>query len=425
MATYTSDFLQAGELYSRNQLAEIFEITDATLLTGIFRPKGHDSVWIFITETKTSDRTQYKDRLAGDDLYMDGQTSGRKDNVLIDHESGGLELLLFFRKSKAEHPEYAFRYEGPFAYVSHEGQGPASFHLQRVSAKKRSVGVPETGEAAAGLLHGDKKYQQRAREALPILVRQAKAHRTILYGELAGELGMSNPRTLNWPLGSIGNSMLDLQSRWGRQVPPIQALVVNKSSGLPGEGIAWFAPDAHGFKNASRAERKLIVESMLQEVFTFREWDLVLEELGLSPASVVELPPIGAITPRGGRAEGEEHLELKLALAQHPGWLSLPRRFAPGETEVGLYSGDTVDVLFADPNRRVAAEVKGRSAPRSEVVRGLFQCVKYEAVLNAEARASGARLDCEAVLVLGGNLPESLRWLRNTLQVAVFEAVGT
>jgi cytochrome c556 len=47
--------------------------------------------------------------------------------------------------------------------------------------------MPDTTNkmAAAGFAQGAKKYQQRARTALPILVRQAKARQTMFYGELA------------------------------------------------------------------------------------------------------------------------------------------------------------------------------------------------------------------------------------------------
>ena len=43
---------------------------------------------------------------------------------------------------------------------------------------------PRPGEVAMGLIDGDKPYQEMARRALPILVRQARAHRTMFYGEL-------------------------------------------------------------------------------------------------------------------------------------------------------------------------------------------------------------------------------------------------
>ncbi|HTX34983.1 MAG TPA: hypothetical protein VME43_08175 [Bryobacteraceae bacterium] len=54
---YTSTSLQIGAAYTREQLRALFEITDATLNTGLFPPRGYSSLWIFLTEHKTSDRT--------------------------------------------------------------------------------------------------------------------------------------------------------------------------------------------------------------------------------------------------------------------------------------------------------------------------------------------------------------------------------
>jgi len=42
----TSDHLQEDATYSRERLREQFQIADATINTGIFRPAGHDSVWL-------------------------------------------------------------------------------------------------------------------------------------------------------------------------------------------------------------------------------------------------------------------------------------------------------------------------------------------------------------------------------------------
>ena len=86
-------------------------------------------------------------------------------------------------------------------------------------------------------ISGDKLYQERARAALPLLVRQAQAGAPIFYSDLAEELGMPNPRNLNYVLGSIGQSMELLSKSWKEKVPPIQCLVINKATGLPGEGI--------------------------------------------------------------------------------------------------------------------------------------------------------------------------------------------
>ena len=285
--------------------------------------------------------------------------------------------------------------------------------------------MPDTTEmAAAGFARGARTYQKRARTALPILVRQAKARQTMFYGELAHEMEIPNPRTLNHPLDSIGRALQDLGRQWGRQVPPIQALVINKSSGCPGAGFAFFAPDAKDFKRATRRGRRLIVDSMLREVFNFTDWDQVLDTFELPRAPVVELPPADEISAHGGGGEGAEHQRLKKAVSVNPQWIGLPNSLSPGKVEANLRSGDSLDVLFSDSNRRIAVEVKGASAPVGEVIRGLFQCVKYEAVLDAEARVAGSRADCEAVLALGGSFSGELTPLRHTLGVRVFENLG-
>ena len=63
-------------------------------------------------------------------------------------------------------------------------------------------------------IEGDKPYQKQARRAFPLLVRQAFAHQPIFYESLATELGMPNPRNLNYVLGSIGTSINELSDKW-------------------------------------------------------------------------------------------------------------------------------------------------------------------------------------------------------------------
>lgn len=125
----TSDHLKAGSIYSRKRLREMFGITDATINTGVFHPKGHNSIWLFITEEKEPDRTRYYDELKGDLLEWDGQTMGRTDDKIITHANNGLELLVFYRKEKNEHPHSGFRYLGPFHYMLHSGAKPTHFIL--------------------------------------------------------------------------------------------------------------------------------------------------------------------------------------------------------------------------------------------------------------------------------------------------------
>lgn len=133
----TSESLSLGEVYTRAELREAFEIRAASINNGIFCPQGHDSIWLFVTKDKTSDRTQYIDELKEDHLYFDGQSAGLTDRMLIEHETRGLEVIVFYRESKAEHRASGFRYEGRFAYVGHHGTRPAHFHFVRIEFNPR------------------------------------------------------------------------------------------------------------------------------------------------------------------------------------------------------------------------------------------------------------------------------------------------
>lgn len=132
--------LVPGTVYTRAQLRELFSIKDAALNNGHFIPNGQNAVWLFLTEDKTPDREQYVDRLVGYDLYTEGQRMRRTDRFIIEHRSLGLDLLVFYRKSKSEFPGAGFRLLGSFQYVSHETplSGPTRFRL-RWAAKAKAA----------------------------------------------------------------------------------------------------------------------------------------------------------------------------------------------------------------------------------------------------------------------------------------------
>ncbi len=125
-----SERLMVGEVYNRQQLQELLNTKDATINTGVFRPKGHDSVLLFVTEYTTPDGDAYRNVLRGRTLEWDGQTSGRSDDWIVRHRERGWELLLFYRERKRAYPNAGFRYCGPLEYVSRTGANPAHFTLR-------------------------------------------------------------------------------------------------------------------------------------------------------------------------------------------------------------------------------------------------------------------------------------------------------
>ncbi len=130
----TSKSLQRGAVYTRKGLREMFDISDATLNTGVFRPKGSNSIWLFVTKNKTKDRTPYKDRLDGDLLHWQGQLTGRTDASIVGHQSAGDELLVFYRDDRFQYPGSGFRFEGQFRYLRHSGAKPTNFVLERTKS---------------------------------------------------------------------------------------------------------------------------------------------------------------------------------------------------------------------------------------------------------------------------------------------------
>lgn len=279
--------------------------------------------------------------------------------------------------------------------------------------------MAETAEVSSGF-HGDKLYQQRARVVLPILVRQAWSGQPVRYESLAQEVGMPNPRNLNYPLGSIGNRLDELGEEWGDEVPHIQSLVVNKATGLPGPGFDAFLRD-RGHEWETSAERRAIIREYWTKVYEYPYWEDVLEELELEPASDPASAEIEAAKGFGGGGEGEEHRRLKQLLCENPHLVGLEEDDDMGEEEHDLPSGDSVDVVFDHASRFHAVEVKPASAPIGDITRGLFQCVKYRAVIQARARYQRDRRSLSVCLALGGELPRSLIPLRNSLNIEVYE----
>ncbi|MDR6790583.1 hypothetical protein J2Y58_003966 [Sphingomonas sp. BE138] len=279
--------------------------------------------------------------------------------------------------------------------------------------------MAETAEVSSGF-HGDKLYQQRARTVLPILVRQAWSGQPVRYESLAQEVGMPNPRNLNYPLGSIGNRLDELSEEWDDEVPHIQSLVVNKATGLPGPGFDAFLRDrGHEWENS--AERRAIIREYWTKVYEYPYWEDVLEELELEPASDPASSEIEAAKAFGGGGEGEEHRRLKQFLSNNPHLVGFEQAEGVGDVEYHLPSGDRIDVVFDRSSRLHAVEVKPASALVADVTRGLFQCVKYRAVMQAQARYQRDDRLLSVCLALGGSLPALLVPLRNSLNVEVHE----
>ena len=265
---------------------------------------------------------------------------------------------------------------------------------------------------------GEQPFQIKAREALPLLVRQALMGETIFYSDLAQELSMPNPRNLNHVLGSVGTTLIELSEKHDFTIPAIQCVVVNKATELPGEGVGWFLSE-DDFQKLSSKKKKTLVDTVLAEIYTYSKWLEILELLKLEPPYFPSLPKISRV----GGGEGEEHKVLKQFVAKNPILFGLPKTCPVGEVEYLLPSGDSVDVMFSWRGQLVAVEVKSKISAVSDIFRGLFQCVKYQAVSEAILGLQGKPQNVRAVLAVEGRFPAELMTTKHMLGIEVVSEI--
>jgi hypothetical protein len=272
-------------------------------------------------------------------------------------------------------------------------------------------------------ISGDKLYQKRAREALPILVRQALVSQKITYSDLANELKMPNPRNLNYVLGLIGNTLLKLSEKWEEEIPPIQSIVINKHTEMPGEGVNWFIKNRKQFEESTPTEKKRLLLEMLSNVFHYKKWLNVLEYLKLKPNVDTTILFKNIIKNGGyGTGEGEKHKQFKKYISENPNIIGL-NGFKKGNIEHIFPSLDSIDVYFQNNNTIVGVEVKSETSNENDILRGLFQCKKYEALIEAENCVNGIRKEIKVILALENEFPNKLLPIKSILSVNVMDNI--
>lgn len=280
---------------------------------------------------------------------------------------------------------------------------------------------------------------ERARIMFPILVEYAHNRLSISYGALDKEIVRRSlgkhlfATRYGGPAGVIGNACGALGVVNGKPIPPINLIVVNGYTKIPGGGadsyMQRFGRDCLGRhlepELLSKKEWRAIIEQAHQHIFNFPSWGEVLEAYGLKQTSADRKQgqdPRWSPNPAQWQwgPESEQHKALKKLIAENPAMVQLPKQ-QRGKEEYRLWSGDELDVYFCESE--VAVEVKAAGAADSEIHRGLFQCVKYKAVLQAQQIYNRAIPTADCILVLGGKLPTRIREAATLFGVRVFDRI--
>jgi hypothetical protein len=274
-----------------------------------------------------------------------------------------------------------------------------------------------------------------AATSFPILMRRAIDGLPITYGGLKklAEPWIPGPYALHYrtAAGRIGDICLLLADEMGEAVPPLNAIIVNGTTGLPSDGVDWYLGQFLGLtkkriNDLNDEDRDNYAREAINKVLVYDGWNRVRKHLGLI------LPRAPKATPRKRRnipppdhkkfATGPEsmaHKALKTWVKAHPETFQDYGKFGAGETEETLSSGDRLDVYFANSKTRLAVEVKAKDASDAEVSRGVYQCIKYRATVRAMQLAADKPPNAQAILVLDRDPPSAVAKLADLLSVTI------
>lgn len=265
-----------------------------------------------------------------------------------------------------------------------------------------------------------KRTAELVAQSIPILVRWAKnGITTNTYGDLIKELGMVRFSGIGYTLGCIEDVMDALRKEIGEQIPTLNALVHGKD-GLPGYGFSYVYPD---YDSYPLEVKKALVNAENTKTIEYEHWDTVLQLLCLKPSIVNAKKEEDNIRSgkHFGAGEGPQHKALKEFIYSHPESIGI-RNVAKSDMEFILLSGDRLDVYFEQKDgTRIAVEVKSKISADDDILRGIYQCVKYKAILDAENKTHGMFGNTRSLLVIEGTLSESNQQVKDSLGINVIE----
>ena len=295
---------------------------------------------------------------------------------------------------------------------------------------------PELGTLEKMMIEPTKQNlgQYGAKPLTQWLISAAKERTSITYGEAKRRLEDEHDFTtifspmMGNPAGKAIENIHDVSPN----APLLNVLLVQQGDRMPGKGAGSFMAKRFNEpklgQDGARKKYPNLWKSTFNraadEVYAFQDWEAVFEGAygtQFNPDSKAVARRKGTDGTekdglrRGRHGEGDNHKALRLWV-----WVN-PHQIAPRfgsvrtETEVVLRSADRVDVVYYAPKQTLAVEVKSRDSDDSDIERGIYQCVKYQAVLRAQDPRTNPNI--RSLLVTEKALEPVLRDLANKLGI--------
>jgi hypothetical protein len=255
----------------------------------------------------------------------------------------------------------------------------------------------------------------------------------VTYGAIREELQYQLGIDIIFPthIGHVAGTLMHKILKVDKSAPLINALIT-RPNGVPGIGVADFFAERYKNQAYSKSKwekippkkRQQLVDQEREKILRY-DWEKINDKIFGNKAKKLLRKPEGTEKDGkpnngknyGGEAESKEHKKLKEWVAANPQEIGLRKSFGNGVTESCLLSGDTVDVLFSEGTDFVTVEVKSCRSNDDDFRRGIYQCVKYRAVKEAEHRPN--QVSVKAVLVIERELNTELKLRAHMLNVKV------
>jgi hypothetical protein len=239
---------------------------------------------------------------------------------------------------------------------------------------------------------------------------------------LLSALGYTSYSGIGRQLGNVETVLRKLRESTGAvDIPTLNALVKKPKLDRPADGFEFVYPN---YKKLSVPEKKIFIAGINEKACAYTKWNWVLKELGLKeaiPLSEYQLNTIKNVQFNNGGGEGAEHKNLREYIFEHPERIN-SNNIVFKETEYILPSGDRLDVYFEFEDRKhVAIEVKPSTSPEPDIIRGIFQCVKYQAVMEALKKIECQNYGIEVILLVAKNLSFQEKTLAEELGISYIE----
>ncbi len=260
---------------------------------------------------------------------------------------------------------------------------------------------------------------------IPILIKWARESwdSPHYYADIAKSIG-SNLQSVGAWLGLIWSHVIHPRFPYA---PSLNALVCNQITHLPSDGLDYVFPN---YSKSSLKEQKEFVAKANLAAHEY-DWNPVLRELGLKPLDVLPFKELCDYNNRLFFGKGHSkhlkggenlfHKRLKEYIQEHPDKIGILEDITFSAIEHTVLSQDRIDVLIATKNTSYAIEVKSEISNDDDIIRGVFQAVKYKAVLEAQGKINGDTTDVKSILVISRALPELAAKMAKILDVTVIE----